>query len=114
MTRSAEPQKLRAKPEPRVVFHKRELTRILAIYGQLIGAGAARDYAIAMLKDRAVFSIYRRASEQPTWTVEKVPALSRKQGAWAVRGSNGQVLKRGHDLDPVLKVFDRHRLRIVS
>ncbi|MEM7661412.1 MAG: DUF2794 domain-containing protein [Pseudomonadota bacterium] len=102
------------KPDPRVVFHRTELNSILGVYGHLMTAGAARDYAIAMLKERAVFSIYRRASEQPTWTVEKVPALARRQGAWAVRGSNGQVLKRGHDLTAVLRVFDRHKLRVVS
>ncbi|MEO1472620.1 MAG: DUF2794 domain-containing protein [Pseudomonadota bacterium] len=102
------------KPEPRVVLYRAELNKILGTYGHLMAAGAARDYAIAMLKDRAIFSIYRRASEQPTWTVEKVPALARRQGAWAVRGSNGQVLKRGHDLATVLRVFDRHKLRVVS
>ncbi|MEO0881190.1 MAG: DUF2794 domain-containing protein [Pseudomonadota bacterium] len=102
------------KPEPRVVFHRTELNSILGTYGHLMAAGAARDYAIAMLKDRAVFSIYRRASEQATWTVEKVPALARRQGAWAVRGSNGQILKRGHELELVLRAFDRHKLRVVG
>lgn len=99
---------------PRVVFHRTELNRILSVYGHMVGTGAARDYAIAMRQDKAVFSIYRRAAERPTWTIEKCPALARQQGAWAVRGAEGQVLKRGHELDPVLKVFDRHRLRIVS
>lgn len=102
------------KPEPRTVFYKVELNRILGTYGHLMSAGAARDYAIAMLKDRAIFSIYRRASEQPTWTIEKVPALAQKQGAWAVRGSNGQILKRGHELAMVLRIFDRHKLKVVS
>ena len=102
------------KPEPRVAFHRTELTPILGAYGHLMAAGAARDYAIAMLKDRAIFSIYRRASEQPTWTVEKVPALARRQGAWAVRGSNGQVLKRGHELSAVLRVFERYKLRVIG
>ncbi|MEM8633762.1 MAG: DUF2794 domain-containing protein [Pseudomonadota bacterium] len=102
------------KPEPRVVFHRSELTPILGAYGHLMAAGAARDYAIAMLRERAVFSIYRRASEQPTWTIEKVPSLARRQGAWVVRGSNGQVLKRGHELSAVLRIFDRHKLRVVG
>ncbi|MEL6325009.1 MAG: hypothetical protein AAFQ84_12345, partial [Pseudomonadota bacterium] len=41
-------------------------------------------------------------------------ALARRQGAWAVRGAEGQILKRGHDLGPVLKVFERHKLKIVT
>ncbi|MEL7130009.1 MAG: DUF2794 domain-containing protein, partial [Pseudomonadota bacterium] len=74
------------RPEPRIVFHKTELNRILSVYGHLVGTGTARDYAIAMLKDRAVFSIYKRSAERPNWTIEKIPALARKQGAWTVRG----------------------------
>ncbi|MEL7482239.1 MAG: DUF2794 domain-containing protein [Pseudomonadota bacterium] len=114
MTRRIEFAGHQSKPVERTVFHRRELNRILSVYGHLVGSGAARDYAIAMLTDRAVFSIYRRAAERPTWTIEKVPALARRQGAWAVRGAEGQILKRGHDLGPVLKVFERHKLKIVT
>ncbi len=114
MTQQTEPSGAMQARLTRVVFQRAELNRILSVYGHMVGTGAARDYAIAMLRDRAVFSIYRRAAERATWTIEKVPALARQQGAWAVRGAEGQVLKRGHDLDPVLKAFDRHRLRIVG
>ena len=35
-------------------------------------------------------------------------------GAWAVVGQGGMILKRGHDLDQVLKVFDTRRFRVVE
>ncbi|MEO0981462.1 MAG: DUF2794 domain-containing protein [Pseudomonadota bacterium] len=102
------------KPEPRTAFQRPELDRILSVYGRLVASGAARDYAIGMLPDRAVFAIYRRAAEQPTWRIEKVPALARRQGQYVVHGMAGQVLKRGHELESVLRVFETRRFRVVD
>lgn len=97
----------------KVAFQRPELNRIMNVYGLLVRNGEARDYGIGMGKDRAVFAIYRRAAEQPTWRVEKVPALSNKQGAYVVYGSAGQVLKRGHDLENVLRVFDKKKFQVI-
>lgn len=97
-----------------VWFHRLELDRILNIYGRMVAAGEWRDYAINALRDRAVFSIYRHASERPLYIVEKRPALARRQGAYAVSNTTGVVLKRGHDLAQVLRVFDRKLLKIVG
>ena len=79
----------------------------------MVAAGHWRDYAIDHLKDRAVFSIFRKASEAPLFTVEKDPKLANRQGAYSVLSQQGTVLKRGHDLAQVLKVFDR-RLKVVE
>ena len=78
----------------------------------MVAAGEWRDYAIDHLKDRAVFSVYRRASEAPLYKIEKNPKLARRQGAYSVTGQNGAVLKRGQELDQVLKIFDK-QLKIV-
>lgn len=102
------------KPEQKVVLHRNELNRILSVYGHMVACGKARDYAIDMLPDRAVFSMFRHAAEKPTWRLEKIPALARKQGIWVVTGMSGQVLKRGHELVQVLRVFDRFRMNIVT
>ncbi|MHA7872410.1 MAG: DUF2794 domain-containing protein, partial [Hyphococcus sp.] len=106
-----------AAPPPRrraetVAFTRSELTRILSVYGQFVAAGDWRDYAIDCLEDVAVFSIYRRASEMPLYRIEKRPKLARKQGAFVVTSMSGQILKRGHDLAQVLRVFDRQRLKL--
>lgn len=98
---------------PKVAFHRTEMSPILDVYGRLVQSGQARDYAIGMYKDRAIFAIFRRAAEQPTWRIEKVPALASRQGAFAVFGSEGQVLKRGHELSGVLKVFDARRFEVI-
>ena len=72
-----------------------------------LGTGEWRDYAIDMLKDRAVFSVFKRASEVPIYTIEKTPKLARRQGEWSVINANGLILKRGHELRNVLKVLEK-------
>lgn len=90
-----------------VTFHRRELDAILWIYGRMVGEGEWRDYAIDHLKDRAVFSVFKRAGEYPLYRIEKNPKLAAKQGAFSVVATDGRILKRGHDLRQVLKVFDK-------
>lgn len=100
---------------PMVAFHRTELSQILRVYGRMVAAGEWRDYAMDFGREQAVFSIFRRMGEVPMYRVTKTPKLARRQGAWAVLSAQGLVLKRGHDLDAVLKVFDRRRhLSIVS
>ena len=95
-------------------FERRELDRLLRLYGQMVAAGHWRDYAIDGLADAAVFSVYKRASEAPLYRIEKRPELARRQGAWAVIGQGGVILRRGHELEQVLRVFDRARFNVVE
>jgi hypothetical protein len=88
-----------------VTFHRTELDQLLRIYSLMVGAGEWRDYALSHLPDRAVFSVYKRAYEAALFRVEKVPGV--KQGAFLVYGSDGRILKRGHDIKNVLAVFER-------
>ena len=87
-------------------FDRQELNEILALYGRKVAAGEWRDYAIGLGAEKAVFAVYRRASEYPLYTIEKNPKLARKQGAYSVIACSGLILKRGHDLKRVLGVFD--------
>ncbi len=79
----------------------------------MVAAGEWRDYAIDFLKDRAVFSIFRRASEVPLYRIEKNPALARRQGAYSVISASGLILRRGAELERVLLVIDR-KLEVVN
>jgi len=97
-----------------VVFERAELQDILNVYGRMVVAGIWRDYAIGFSRVTATFDIYRRSSELPLYSITKTPHLARRQGAYAVFGMGGQVLKRGHDLKQVLKVFDRKRFQVVE
>ena len=103
-----------APPEPRIAFHKTEMQPILDVYGRLVMAGEARDYAIGMHKDHAIFAIFRRHAENPTWRIEKQPHLANQQGQYVVYGQAGQVLRRGRELQQVLRVFDRKRFTVVK
>lgn len=102
-------------PKPDVAFHRTELDQILRVYGRMVANGEWRDYAIGHGPEKAIFAIFRHASEMPIYRVEKDPKLARKQGAYCVVGTGGMILKRGHDLSTVLKVFDKKKhLRVVD
>ena len=97
----------------KVIFTRRELDRILGLYGRMVAAGEWRDYAIDFLKDRAVFSVFRRSSEVPLYRIEKDPRLARKQGTYSVISATGLIVKRGHELDNVLRAVDKS-LKLVA
>lgn len=97
--------------QPLISFDRRELNEIFSIYGRHVSEGEWRDYAIDMLRDRAVFSVFRRTMEAPLYRIEKAPKLARRQGAYSVIAATGLILKRGHELCRVLRVFDLSRSR---
>lgn len=103
----------RPSAQPQVSFDRSELDAILQVYGRKVSEGEWRDYAIDILTDRAVFSIFRRASEMPIYRVEKVPALARRQGAYRIVAPTGAILKRGHEIANVLRFLDRPKLSLV-
>jgi hypothetical protein len=106
-SRAAERGAAAAPVQSRVTFDRFELNRILNLYGRMVAAGEWRDYAIDFLKDRAVFSVFRHASEVPIYRIEKDPRLARKQGIYSVISAGGLIMRRGHELDRVLLVIDR-------
>jgi hypothetical protein len=99
---------------PQVTFDRLELNRILTIYGRMVAAGEWRDYALDFLDDVAVFSIFRRAAEVPLFRIEKRPRLRAKQGQYSVVAAGGIILKRGHELAQVLKIFDKKLLKALA
>ena len=105
------PRHKNGKPS-QIAFDRQELSAILNVYGQMVSKGDWKDYALDFLPDKAVFSIYRKASEHALYRIEKVPALRQKQGQFAVIAPGGLVLKRGHDLVTVLRVFDKQRFKL--
>lgn len=97
-----------------VMWTRPELTTLLNVYGRHVAAGAWRDYAMADGRQAALFDIFRTSSEMPLYRVEKIPALRRKQGQYVLKGMDGQILRRGHDLQAVLKFFERKNLRLIG
>ena len=102
------------RPQGPVSFNRQEITRILEVYGRRVSEGEWRDYAIDHLRERAVFSIFRRTSEVPLYRIVKQPKLARRQGTWSLVAATGAVLKRGQDLQNVLRVIDRPLKLVVA
>lgn len=99
--------------QDRVSFHRTELSVILALYGKMVAAGLWRDYGISMLREVAVFSVFRHTAEHPVYRIEKRPKLAAKQQLYCVIGMDGRILKRGQDLKTVLRVLERKLIRAV-
>ena len=97
-----------------VAFQRAELSVILSVYGRMVAAGEWRDYALSHGREVAVFAIFRRSAETPLYRIEKRPKLRLKQGQYAVLGEAGQVLRRGHELDQLLRVFEKKLIRPVD
>ncbi len=100
--------------ETQVGFDRAEMMRILDLYGRMVAAGHWRDYAIDLGREAAVFSAFRRTAERPEIRIEKRPALRLRQGMWALVGEAGAILKRGHELGPVLAPVERRLMKLVD
>jgi hypothetical protein len=100
------PARSPAAPANQVTFNRRELKRILDLYGRKVAAGEWRDYAIDFLKDRAVFSVFRRTAEVPLYRIEKNLRNGRRQGAYSVISATGLIVRRGYELDRVLRAIE--------
>jgi Protein of unknown function (DUF2794) len=94
-----------AKSQKPITFDRRELSLIMGLYGRYVAEGEWRDYAIDFGKHAATFAIHRHTSEQPLYRVVKNPDLAQKQGQYSVIALGGLILKRGNDLEQVLKVL---------
>ena len=99
---------------PQIGFERSELKRIIDLYGRMVAAGMWKDYAVEFGSDHAAFWAFRRTAERPEYKIEKRPALRNRQGMWALIGEGGMVLRRGHELGPVLAPIERRLLKVVA
>ena len=95
-------------------FDRAELTRILDLYGRMVAAGHWRDYAIELGRDAAIFAAFRRTADHPEFRIEKHPALRNRQGMWSLVNESGAIVKRGHELGPVLAPIERRLMKLVA
>jgi Protein of unknown function (DUF2794) len=97
-----------------VMFDRKELSIILGLYGRKVADGEWRDYAIGAGREAAIFAVFRRSAEMPLYRIEKRPKLRQRQGLYSVVAASGLVMKRGHDLAQVLRVFEAKRPHLVE
>ena len=95
-------------------FTRAELSRIIDLYGRMVAAGMWKDYALEFGRDHAAFWAFRRSAERPEYRIEKRPALRNRQGMWALVNEAGMVLRRGHELGPILSPVERRLLKVVN
>jgi hypothetical protein len=94
-------------PLERVSFTKDELQNILNLYGRMVASGEWKDYAMDFLSEKAIFSVFRKASDVPLYRIEKTPKLAIKQGIFSISAASGLILRRGNDLTRVLNVLEK-------
>ena len=99
---------------PQIGFTRAELSRIIDLYGRMVAAGQWRDYALEFGKDHAAFWAFRRSAERPEIKIEKRPSLHNKQGMYALVNEAGMVMRRGHELGPVLAPVERRLMKVVG
>jgi hypothetical protein len=80
----------------------------------MVAAGHWKDYAIDLGREMALFSAFRRATERPEFRIEKRPALRHRQGQWTLYGEHGTVIRRGHELGPILAPVERRLMKLVA
>ena len=99
---------------PQIGFTRAELSRIIDLYGRMVAAGMWKDYALEFGRDHAAFWAFRRSAERPEYKIEKRPSLRNKQGMWALVNEAGMVLRRGHELGPILSPLERRLMKVVN
>ena len=101
-----------ARGGPQIGFSRSELNRIVDLYGRMVAAGLWKDYAIELRPEAAAFWAFRRTAERPEYRIEKRPGG--KHGPWALIGESGLVLRRGHELGPILAPIERRLMKVVA
>ncbi len=99
---------------PQIGFTRSELSRIIDLYGRMVAAGQWKDYALEFGRDHAAFWAFRRTAEHPEYKIEKRPSHRHKQGMWSLISEAGMILRRGHELGPVLAPIERRLLKVVG
>ena len=93
-------------------FQKKELNKILNIYGRMVSIGEWKDYGISIFGDFSVFSIYKGYGESPIYVIEKRPKFAKRNGIFSIVGVDGAILKRANDLETILSFFSRKLMKL--
>ncbi len=94
-----------------VFFDRGDLSRLLTLYSRRVILGEWKDYAVGAGDGIATFSVFRRASDRPAYTVIKVAAGDGGELEYMVY-DGCRRLRRGASLSAVLDLFEP-RLRLV-
>ncbi len=90
----------------RVYFNREELNLLLGIYSRKVAHAIWRDYAIDHRSNMAVFSVFRRTQEQPTFAVTKIMLRGEKEPNYILLAGKRQ-LKSSRRLTELIDFMDR-------
>lgn len=99
----------RRRHKARISFNRSELSQLLSLYSTRVAAGEWRDYAIDHENGMAVFSIFRRTSERPAFSICKT--VTPKGQHFSVFDATRR-LARSANLADALSIFEK-RPRLV-
>ena len=100
------------RPHRQIYFSRREINQLLSLYSRKVARGEWRDYAIDQDSRHAAFSVFRRSSDRPVFTVCKFADGTHPDGDYVLYSGRSAV-KRGRSIDEVLAWFERS-LRLVG
>ena|SRR5215469_15796303 len=86
-----------------VYFNRSELNQLLSVYSRHVICGEWRDYAIDHRDGFALFSVFRRTQEGPTFTVMKCGGAN-GYGDYLIYAGR-RKLRAGKSLGDVLEIF---------
>ena len=94
----------RQKPK-QVCFDRHELNKLLSLYSRRVRGGEWKDYAIGLSDGMAAFSVFRRSSDRPIFTVIKYAPGTHRNGDYLLCSGRRRI-KRGTTLGAILASFD--------
>ncbi len=93
-------------------FRRPELNQLLSLYSRRVIGGEWRDYAIDQDTRHAAFSVFRRTSDRPIYTVYKYAQGAHPGGEYAVFAA-GKLVRRAGSMGEALAWFEG-QLKLVS
>ncbi len=101
--------------QSQVGFERLELTRILDLYGRMVAAGHWKDYAIQFDQGRRGVRRLPPRRRTPRIPDREAPRAAQPPGhVGAGPARPGWMLKRGHELGPVLAPVERRLMKLVG
>ena len=89
-----------------MAFDKRELRQLFGLYSRRVMSGEWRDYALDFGPKGAVFSVFRRAAEQPVFAIWKLAGGRERGGGRYVVAVGAAILRRAHSLGDLLRFIE--------
>lgn len=84
---------------PKPGFQRDELGQILSLYSLQVAKGEWRDYAIDLLENGAVFSIFRHSHERPLYTLSKALGHKKRYAEFFLHTGTREIAKSRELID---------------